>query len=61
MTPQLLLSLLMTDFDFVLRYWRQQGTYQKIHWQVKVFIPQRVFLFKHVTSQSSAWALPSFV
>jgi hypothetical protein len=32
----------MTDYDFVLRYWRQQGTLQKKHWQEEIFIPWRI-------------------
>ncbi len=52
--PQLPFPLHATDFDFALRYWRQQGTLQKKHWQEEVFIPQRVFLFKPVTSRRSA-------
>jgi hypothetical protein len=51
-------SLHRTHFDFVLRYWKQQGTIQKVHWQEEVFIPRRVFLLKHVTSRSSPWATP---
>jgi hypothetical protein len=33
-----------TDFGFVLRYWRLQGTLQTTYWQEEVFIPRRVFL-----------------
>jgi hypothetical protein len=33
-----------TNFGFVLRYWRLQGTPQKTYWQEEVFIPRRVFL-----------------
>jgi uncharacterized protein involved in type VI secretion and phage assembly len=39
-----------TDFDFVLRYWRQQGIFHRMHHQEEVFIPWRVFIFKQVTS-----------
>jgi hypothetical protein len=59
MAPQPQFPLYRTDFGFVLGYWRLQGTLQKMHRQRGVFIPRRVFLFKHVTSRSSAWAMPS--
>jgi hypothetical protein len=54
MAPPPPLPLYTTDFDIVLRYWRQQGILQKTYWQEEVFIPGRVFLFKHVTSRNSA-------
>jgi hypothetical protein len=31
-----------TNFGFVLRYWRLQGTLQKTYWQEEVFISRRV-------------------
>ncbi len=32
-----------------------------MHWQEEVFIPRRVFLFKHVTRRGSTWAMPTLV
>jgi hypothetical protein len=59
--PRTQLLLHRTYLVFVLRYWRQQGTQQKMHWQEEVFNPRRVFLLKHVPSRSSTWAMPSSV
>ncbi len=45
----------MTDFDFVLRYWKQQGTLQRMYCR------EGVSASKHVTSRSSAWAKTTLV
>jgi hypothetical protein len=50
-----------TNIGIVVRYWRQS----EMDWtnylqEEEVFIPRRVFLIpNHVTSRSSAWAIPT--
>jgi hypothetical protein len=52
---------LQTNIGIFVRYWRQS----EMDWtnnlqEEEVFIPRRVFLIpNHVTSRSSAWAIPT--
>jgi hypothetical protein len=50
-----------TDFGFVLRYWRLQGTLRERTSRRRFLFPGGFSFLKHVASRSSAWAPPTSV